>query len=66
MHCWRVITTLEQVILQSKQFHLPGKKALHEAENIFEIIVVDVSEHPIERPKKNNAKTIRERKKGIR
>ena len=29
MHCWRVITIMEQILLQSKTFHLPGKKALH-------------------------------------
>ena len=65
MHCWRIITSTEQILLQSKIFHLPGKKALHSAENNFEIIVIDVSEHPIERPKKNNGVTIQERKSDI-
>ena len=55
MHCWRMVTTTESILLQSKLFHLPGKKALHNAENTFEVIVVDVSEHPIERPKKTAA-----------
>jgi Helix-turn-helix of DDE superfamily endonuclease len=65
MHCWRIITSTEQILLQSKIFHLPGKKALHAAENNFEIIVIDVSEHPIERPKKSNGRTIQERKSDI-
>ena len=51
--------------LQSKTFHLPGKKALHAAENNFEVIVIDVSEHPIERPKKSSGRTIQERKSDI-
>lgn len=55
MHCWRIITQTEKILLTSPTFHLPGKKVLHEAGNDFEIIVVDVSEHPIERPKKNSA-----------
>lgn len=58
MHCWRIITSIERILLASKTFHLPGKKALHSTENNFEVIVVDVSEHPVERPKKNNEKTI--------
>lgn len=64
MQCWRVITGLERILLQSKTFHLPGKKALHQSENNFEVIVVDVSEHPVERPKKNSERTILEKRKG--
>ncbi len=52
MHCWRIITTTEKILLQSPSFHLPGKKALHSGDNNFEVIVVDVSEHPVERPQK--------------
>lgn len=54
MHCWRIITTIEKILLQSPSFHLPGKKALHNGNNNFEVIVVDVSEHPVERPQKNS------------
>ena len=39
--------------MKSGQFSLPGKKALQDSENIIEVIVVDVSEQPIERPKKS-------------
>ena len=62
MHCWRMVTTTECILLESKLFHLPGKKALHNAENTFEAIVVDVSEHPIERPKKNSGGVILEKR----
>ena len=62
MHCWRIVTSTEQILLQSKIFHLTGKKALHSTENNLEVIVIDVSEHPIERPKKSNGGTIQERK----
>jgi len=50
--CWHVVTQTEPIWLQNKLFHLPGKKALHKAQNNFEVIVIDVSGHPIERPKK--------------
>jgi hypothetical protein len=66
MQCWRIITGLEKILLQSQLFHLPGKKALHNSENHFEVIVVDVSEHPVERPKKNNAGVIQAKRKDIR
>jgi hypothetical protein len=37
---------------QSQVFHLPGKQALRAAAQQFAIVVVDASEMPIERPKK--------------
>ncbi len=65
MHCWRIITTTEQILLQSTSFHLPGKKALYDSANNFEVIVVDVSEHPVERPQKNNASIIQVKRNDI-
>jgi hypothetical protein len=65
MHCWRIITRTEQILLQSTSFHLPGKKALYDGTNNFEVIVVDVSEHPVERPQKNSASIIRAKRSAI-
>jgi len=31
---------------------LPGKKALQASDTVFEVVLVDVSEQPVERPKK--------------
>jgi hypothetical protein len=64
--CWRIVTQIESVLLTSNLFHIPGKKALHNTVNSFEIVVVDVSEHPVERPKKNNEIIIQAKRKGIR
>ena len=50
--CWRIVTTLEQWLIKSKLFHLPGNKKITESDMDWEVILVDVSEHPIERPKK--------------
>jgi hypothetical protein len=66
MQCWRIITGLEKILLHSKMFHLPGKKALYNSEHNFEVIVVDVSEHPVERPKKNSANVIQAKRKSTR
>jgi hypothetical protein len=46
----RTIQKVENVLSQSKQFHLPGKKVL--AGTSLEILLVDATEQPIERPKK--------------
>ena len=62
--CWRIVTSLEKLLIKSKLFHLPGKKVLQQG-NIFEVVLVDVAETPIERPKKNNADIIQVRKKDI-
>ena len=50
----RTIQKVENALLQSKQFHLPGKKKLHPSETTIEVVLVDVTEQPIERPKKDN------------
>ena len=52
------IEWVEDVLIKSGKFALPGKKALLE-ENEIETILVDVTESPIERPKKNSENGIR-------
>lgn len=47
------IVWVENTLVKCGKFSLPGKKALLE-DNEIEIIIVDVTESPIERPKKNN------------
>jgi len=50
------ITWIENTLVKDSQFKLPGKKALLEDDSI-EVILVDVTECPIERPKKNSGDT---------
>jgi hypothetical protein len=65
VQCWRIVTTTEKRLLQSKVFRLPGKKQLHQSEVQWQAVVMDVSEHPIERPKKNSGTTTRVKRKDI-
>jgi hypothetical protein len=51
----RTIKKIEDVLIKSKQFHLPGKKAPQSSVTLIEIVLVDATEQPIERPKKDNA-----------
>jgi hypothetical protein len=48
----RTIRKVEDTLVRSKKFRLPGKKTLQPSDTVFEIVLVDVSEQPIERPKK--------------
>jgi len=48
----RTIHKVEDVLVRSKKFRLPGKKVLQASDTLFEVVLVDVSEQPVERPKK--------------
>jgi len=48
----RTIRKVEDVLARSKKFQLPGKKVLQSSDTVFEVVLVDVSEQPVERPKK--------------
>jgi len=48
----RTIQKVENTLVRSGKFRLPGKRALQPSDTLFEIVLVDVSEQPIERPKK--------------
>jgi len=50
------IVWVEDTLVKDEKFKLPGKKALLEDDDI-EVILVDVTECPIERPKKNSVNT---------
>lgn len=59
VHDWLV--WVESTLLKCKKFRLPGKKALLEGTEI-EVVLVDVTESPIERPKKNKKSGTLERR----
>jgi len=48
----RTIHKVEDALVRSKKFRLPGKKAFQTSDTLFEVVLVDVSEQPVERPKK--------------
>ncbi|MBM3199138.1 MAG: transposase family protein, partial [Chlamydiae bacterium] len=48
--CWRNCKWVEDALIRSRKFSLPGKKALLKSDNEFEVILVDAAESPIERP----------------
>ena len=58
------IVWVEDTLVKDERFKLPGKKVLLEDDSI-EVILVDVMECPIERPKKNKKSTIQEKRNVI-
>jgi len=51
----RMVRKIETVLLQSGEFSLPGKKYLRQPGSGGSVLLVDVTERPIERPKKTSA-----------
>lgn len=56
--CWRIVTQTEKILLSSDLFHLPGKKVLRDDTEI-EVVLIDASESPVERPKKTKVELLR-------
>ena len=53
----RTINKIEDALVHSGEFRLPGKQVLQPSDTILEVVLVDVSEQPIERPKKSKSDT---------
>jgi Helix-turn-helix of DDE superfamily endonuclease len=58
----RIIRAVEDTLIQSGRFSLPGKKTLHAADTQIEVIVIDVTETPSERPQKTTFVLLRQEK----
>ena len=50
--CYRNIKWIEDTLIKHPDFALPGKKALLKSDMEYEVILIDATETPIERPKK--------------
>jgi Helix-turn-helix of DDE superfamily endonuclease len=53
--CYRNCRWIEDTLIKSKTFALPGKKVLLKSNAAYEVILVDATESPIERPKKKSS-----------
>jgi hypothetical protein len=61
LHRW-----VEDTLIKDKRFALPGRKALLKSDMEYEVILVDASESPVERPKKDSGGTTRARRNDTR
>ncbi|WP_197228414.1 helix-turn-helix domain-containing protein [Bacillus thuringiensis] len=56
------ITWVEDILIRSRKFTLPSRKALVQSNSSIDYVLVDVTESPIEHPKKNKRTTTQARK----
>ena len=54
--CFRCVIAVENILIRCKKFSLPGRKELLKSDHIFEIILADVTESPIQRPQRKKSK----------
>lgn len=54
--CYRACKWVEDTLIKSGTFSLPGKKELLKSDVDYEVILIDATESPIERPKKKGQK----------
>ena len=64
--CYRNIRWVEDTLIKNGKFSLPGRKALLKSDIEYEIVLIDATETPIERPKKNKSIFIPVKKRDIR
>ncbi len=60
-NCYKIIKRIEDILVKSDEFKLPSKKESLTNQEI-EVVLVDVTESPIERPKKSRNTTTLERR----
>ena len=61
---FRIVKWVENVLIKDGTFSLPGKKALLESNIEYEVIQIDATESPVERPKRGRKNGTPERKSG--
>lgn len=63
---YRIVRHVEDVLSNDETFSLPSKRQLQASDLELSFVIVDVTETPIERPKKSNGSTTAGRKSAIR
>ena len=56
-NCYYTIRFVEDTLIKSKCFSLPGRKQLLKSDMEYEFVVMDATETPIQRPKKSKNNT---------
>lgn len=62
---FKTIRWIEDILIKDGTFSLPGKKMLQKSDVEFEVVLVDVTESPIERPKRGSENGIPEKRNDI-
>ncbi len=60
-NCYKIIKRIEDILIKTDEFKLPSRKEAL-SDDAIEVILVDVAESPIERPKKSKLATTQARR----
>ena len=60
---YKTVRWIEDTLIKHPDFALPGKKALINSDSVIDVVLMDVTESPIQRPKKSKKDTIPARRK---
>lgn len=63
--CYETIKWIENTLIKHPDFALPGRKSLLKSDTEYELILIDATETPIERPKKNKGDIIQAKRNDI-
>lgn len=63
--CYRNVRWIEDTLIKEGTFSLPGRKELLKSDVEYEVVMVDATETPIERPKKNSGAITRGKRSDI-
>ena len=53
--CYETVKWIENTLIKHPDFALPGRKALLKSDMEYELVLIDATETPIERPKKDKS-----------
>jgi hypothetical protein len=65
-NAYQTIKWVEDTLVKDGIFSLPGRKALLKSDMEFEVVLIDATETPVERPKRGSGNGIPGRKSGTR
>lgn len=60
--CYETIKWIENTLIKHPDFSLPGRKALLKSDMEYELVLIDATETPIERPQKNKSRFTQEKR----
>ena len=63
---YRSIRWVEETLVRDGTFALPGRKELRRSDTPIEVVLIDATECPVQRPKKNSGATTRARRSATR
>lgn len=64
--CYETIKWIENTLIKHPDFALPGRKALLKSDMEYELVLIDATETPIERPKKDKGDSTQGKRNAIR